>query len=228
METQNSTFAPINTTATNENMFSYIIKQKNKNVIIVSSDEESDSESKVNVPPPRPTKVRKLKGSKNDPIPLDDSDEEMQDVTVDAPDPQLSQSTQVSKDLQLPPSTQESVKEEVKHRDLLDYLVNHDPLTKQEELLNSSKSQVDIEVELPSDSDDMDAMLASGHSPALLYSPLSDFATISDITESESNLMTPIISNPLLEETMSLDTPSSEAMIIVSKQKKKKLINLAD
>jgi hypothetical protein len=217
METQNSSFVPITTTS--ENMFSYIIKQKNKNVIILSSDEESDSEStKVRVPSPRPLKVQKLKGSKNDPIPLDDSDEEMQDAGMDSHELQLAPPTQDQKDVQLPPSTTDTIKEEDKHRDLSDQLTEYKSIAIEEEKSNQqmdqSKDQVHEEPDLPNDLDEIDAMQTSDHSPAI-YSPLSDFATLSDIAENDFSVVQSLVSDHL-EETMELDIDSSEAMIIVS------------
>ncbi|RCH77877.1 hypothetical protein CU098_002894, partial [Rhizopus stolonifer] len=55
-----------------ESLFKYIRKEKKKDVIILSSDEEDNSES---LPSPLPSAI--IEGSQRDPIPLDDSDEEM-------------------------------------------------------------------------------------------------------------------------------------------------------
>ncbi|KAI7899201.1 WD40-repeat-containing domain protein [Cokeromyces recurvatus] len=76
-------------------MFSYIIKEKpKKNLIVLSSDEEDEDILSFNVDHEnhqnlRPTKLRKLEGSKDAPIALDDSDDDEEvinnnvDLTVD-------------------------------------------------------------------------------------------------------------------------------------------------
>lgn len=97
-----ATFVP-NGSSTNPIPFiSYIRKEKSKNVIVLSSDEEDSGDEQVSQPQlqpqpklsdqqnqpianftssTRPHKQRKIEGSQNDPISLDDSDDDMAEIT---------------------------------------------------------------------------------------------------------------------------------------------------
>ncbi|KAG2190222.1 hypothetical protein INT46_001146 [Mucor plumbeus] len=96
IETPKQTFVPNNNSANSVPFISYIRKEKSKNVIILSSDEEdSEDEQQPQTKPliqqeqtvsltssSRPNKQRKLEvgKSQNDPISLDDSDDDMAEI----------------------------------------------------------------------------------------------------------------------------------------------------
>lgn len=96
IETPKQTFVPNNNSANSVPFISYIRKEKSKNVIILSSDEEdSEDEQQPQTNPliqqeqtvsltssSRPNKQRKLEvgKSQNDPISLDDSDDDMAEI----------------------------------------------------------------------------------------------------------------------------------------------------
>ncbi|KAK4511151.1 uncharacterized protein ATC70_012363 [Mucor velutinosus] len=102
IETPAQTFVPNNTSANVPSYIRYVIKEKAKNVIILSSDEEnSDDEEPVQSAgqpmdeepqtvslsaSSRPNKQRKIEGSQNAPISLDDSDDDMAEI-IDPPEP---------------------------------------------------------------------------------------------------------------------------------------------
>lgn len=190
-ETKTSSLVPIS--APKDNMFSYIIKQKSKNVIILSSDEESDSETKQVVFPPNSTKKPKLKGSEMDPIPLDESDEEMTNVAVETAATQpLSQVSLPIQD-QLPPEDALQIQNQlpingdfVKQEDQ-SHLLNHLTIQgemKQEENTTEQLSSSFNQNNISSCVDDNDPMVISEPSSPM-DSPISDIATLSDIAESD-------------------------------------------
>ncbi|KAL9539918.1 hypothetical protein PS6_010990 [Mucor atramentarius] len=96
IETPAQTFIPSNTSTNAVPFISYIRKEKSKNVIILSSDEENSEDEEPTQPEAqpmdeepqtvslssstRPNKQRKIEGSQNAPISLDDSDDDMAEI----------------------------------------------------------------------------------------------------------------------------------------------------
>lgn len=96
IETPAQTFVPSNTSTNAVPFISYIRKEKSKNVIILSSDEENSEDEEPTQPEAqpmdeepqtvslssstRPNKQRKIEGSQNAPISLDDSDDDMAEI----------------------------------------------------------------------------------------------------------------------------------------------------
>ncbi|KAG1108674.1 hypothetical protein G6F42_015900 [Rhizopus arrhizus] len=96
IETPAQTFVPGNTSTNAVPFISYIRKEKSKNVIILSSDEENSEDEEPTQPEAqpmdeepqtvslssstRPNKQRKIEGSQNAPISLDDSDDDMAEI----------------------------------------------------------------------------------------------------------------------------------------------------
>lgn len=101
IETPTQTFVSSSTSTNVPSYIKYVIKEKTKNVIILSSDEENSDDEEPAQPAAqpmdeepqtvslsastRPNKQRKIEGSQNAPISLDDSDDDMAEI-IDAPE----------------------------------------------------------------------------------------------------------------------------------------------